>query len=363
MKKLMKLFFAFSIIAVTFLSSCNSKKEGKEKVADTTNYALPSANGAIGEIYLLMDSAKWEGELGAEVRKIFNETMPGLLQNETRFNVSYIRPKSFNRVLKRTKNLVFITSLESNSSDTEKLKEFYGKAMQDKFVETGEAYMSAGTDIYARGQKVLNIVSGSDRELMKLLKKNKQSIHKFFADADIARINEKMIFNTHLKNELKKEHGFSLNIPDGYKIAKDTAQFVWLRQPDVKWDKYLIVAYKDYESEKEFDYDSVIHFRDSLCKKFIYGNPAKKDSYVITLKDRFRPDTEVTELDGKFARELRGHWQTYSQTMGGPFVSYTVTDDENKRLYYVEGFVYAPSKDKMPFIRELEAVLTTFETN
>ena len=48
--------------------------------------------------------------------------------------------------------------------------------------------------------------------------------------------------------------------------------------------------------------------------------------------------------------------------MGGPFISYVLVDEELDRVYYLDGFVYSPSKDQREFIRELETILRTFRT-
>jgi hypothetical protein len=57
-----------------------------------------------------------------------------------------------------------------------------------------------------------------------------------------------------------------------------------------------------------------------------------------------------------------GLWRTNNKTMGGPFLSYTMVDESSERIYYVEGFVYSPGEDQRETMRELEMILSTFET-
>ena len=45
--------------------------------------------------------------------------------------------------------------------------------------------------------------------------------------------------------------------------------------------------------------------------------------------------------------------------MGGPFLSYTFKDTDNRRLIVVEGFSYSPGAKKRDFVFELEAILKT----
>jgi hypothetical protein len=57
---------------------------------------------------------------------------------------------------------------------------------------------------------------------------------------------------------------------------------------------------------------------------------------------------------------MRGLWKTNSLSMGGPFISYTVADTKQGMLYYVEGFVYAPSREQREIMREVETILNSF---
>jgi hypothetical protein len=65
--------------------------------------------------------------------------------------------------------------------------------------------------------------------------------------------------------------------------------------------------------------------------------------------------------NGEYLVELRGLWRLENAFMGGPFISHTILDEKNNRIVTVEGFVYAPSLDKRNYVRELEAILQTFE--
>jgi len=61
--------------------------------------------------------------------------------------------------------------------------------------------------------------------------------------------------------------------------------------------------------------------------------------------------------------ETRGLWKTSDSTNGGPFLSYTFVDKDLNRLYYIEGYVYAPSKDKRDLMLEMQVILRTFESS
>ena len=45
------------------------------------------------------------------------------------------------------------------------------------------------------------------------------------------------------------------------------------------------------------------------------------------------------------------------ETMGGPFISHTRLDELHNRLITIEGFVFAPGRDKRNLLRQVEAMV------
>ena len=59
-----------------------------------------------------------------------------------------------------------------------------------------------------------------------------------------------------------------------------------------------------------------------------------------------------------YCAEVRGLWKIYNGSlMGGPFVSLSRLDEIHQRIVTIEGFVFAPGKDKRNYIRQLEAAI------
>jgi len=166
--------------------------------------------------------------------------------------------------------------------------------------------------------------------------------------------------NTTLQENLQSQHNFSTFIPAGYRIAKDTTGFVWLRHPEAKIDRSLIFAYQPYTSETQFEPANIIAWRDSIAFQHIYGDPQNPDSYVLT--ETLDPVISAPmELNGEYAVQSKGRWKTKNISMGGPFVSYALLDKSQKRIYYIEGFIFSPSVKQREIMREMEVILGTFK--
>lgn len=80
---------------------------------------------------------------------------------------------------------------------------------------------------------------------------------------------------------------------------------------------------------------------------------------------RMNRDTLV-EAQCRFEREapdatLSGVWQNAEHVAGGPFVTRFVYDVVARRVYAIQGLLFAPGRPKHAFVRELRAVLASFE--
>ena len=69
--------------------------------------------------------------------------------------------------------------------------------------------------------------------------------------------------------------------------------------------------------------------------------------------------TVLPTVDGKYSVEIRGLWRIEGDIMGGPFVSRSYLDPENKNIITVEAFVYRPNKSKRSAYRQLEAMISS----
>src|SRR5262245_55812631 len=101
-------------ILVLIAFSCSKEERNAEY--------LHKATGKPGDIILVMDSVQWNGELGAEARKIFRATVPGLPQEEPMFNLIWVHPAKM-RLLTQIRNLVYVFTLDQASIGSKKLRQ------------------------------------------------------------------------------------------------------------------------------------------------------------------------------------------------------------------------------------------------
>jgi hypothetical protein len=353
-------------LALTWaLGACDAETIKKE-------IGKPQARGRVGEVIVVIDSAKWSGPVGAAVRQALAPTVPGLLADEPAMTLRHVLPQKFNDLLRRSRNIVVVAPLEGNSASTQRLKQFFTPESLARIAIDDSTYMLPMPDEFAMGQMVLFLFGKDDQTLVRNLENHAVKVGAVFNDLEIKRMTQSYLKvraeNGRLDKQIANTHQVAVPVPSGYKFVMEKtfgngeAGFVWLRHPDYEVDRNIFVAYKPYNSEKQFDQDSVLAWRNQLCQSYIFGDPAKPRSYVITEK-LVPPAFAVSKVGGRYAVEMRGLWRTYDQVvMGGPFLGYAFADPKKGRLYYAEGFLYAPARDrKRELMREFEVVLKNIQ--
>jgi hypothetical protein len=349
-----------SLLTVTLmLTGCGGEKN-KEY--------LPSATGKPGDIILIMDSIQWRGEVGSNLRQIFREEIKTLPREEMLFNLTWVYPRKGSTLLTQIRNLVFVFTLDKNTSGSRTLREQFSQETLDRIQRDSTFHMVVEQDEYARGQEVMYLFAATEAELIRFLKENKPLIQDHFNALERKRFTERLVATKSTKGVtdfLRQEQGCEINVPFGFKLADNQADFVWLRQMDAQVDKDIFITWKKYESEYQLLPDSLIAWRNDIASRYLFEDPAQPDSYLVTETSvPFRPvQARQVNFNNKFAMELRGLWKTNNNTMGGPFISYTVVDDAKGLLYYVEGFCFSPGKPQRETVRELESILRTFRTS
>ncbi len=351
------------LIGLTFLLgtwACSTSEKGRIE-------NLPASTGKPGDLILILDSVQWKGELGNELRKIFKAEVPGLPREEPLFDLIYVYPRKGYTLLTQIRNLVFVFTLDQNTSGSKIMKENFTEETLERIRTDSTFFLVTNKDEFARGQEVMYLFSDTQENLIKHLQKNGRQIQDYFNAIEKKRITallEKSKTTKGLSDALQKENNIEIKLPFGFKLADKRGDFIWLRQMDNRVDKSVFISWKPYESEYQLLPDSLVLWRNEIAKKYLFDDPENSESYVVTESSvPFKPlkATQVN-FNNRFAMELRWLWKTNNNSMGGPFISYGVVDDALQRIYYIEGFCFSPGKDQRETIRELEAILWTFQS-
>jgi len=333
-----------------------------QTIKDANKEFMPPAQGAIGEIILVMDSALWRGQLGVELKRTFHDLMPGLPQDERLFELHYISPFKLNNTLKTTKNMVFVTVLNDNSQENRILRSYFTSESLDMVRNDADLFMLTKQDDFAKGQEILHLFGRDLETLIKNIRENSDRIKNHFELIERKRLVNKLfkVENVEIRKELKTQHNFNIRVPYGYQLAANKDNFIWLRQLVYPEEKSIFIYYEPYRSPAIFNKDSIAGLREKVSYRFI-RDVQNRNTFMTLQNEQYMPYfTREINFKGNYAYELRGLWKNSDISAGGPFVSYTLVDEKLERLYYIEGYVYHPSGDKRDWMREMDAILWSF---
>lgn len=347
-----RLFGFFILIAVIF-TACSGNENSQR--------LLVKASGKPGEIILVMDSLQWQGKLGDAIRATLMQDLPGVSRPEKIFTVRYIEPTLFNSVLNKARNLVFVATLDSRTKGGQVVRNFMTK---NYIQDNPDKFIISQKDIYASGQDALYLFSATADELAERILNNKNTIVNFFNKRE----NQRMMNALYVSKEEKSvnkflldKYGYSLRAPRGYRIEANEPDFFWMRSVG-EIDKNIFITYRNYTSEDIFKNSNLIGLRDSITRHNIFEDPENDESYTRVDTMNIRTEFVTTSFNNNYAKRIRGIWKANNLSLGGSFLSYIFVDKSTNRLYYLDGFVVAPGRQKREALRELDVILHTFKT-
>ena len=319
------------VILVTMLmAGCRQKQEKPAKKEDSS--------GATLEILIVSDNKEqWEGSLGDTLRKFFTQVQTTIPQPEPRFTLAHLEVTGFSKMFQSHHNILILTV------DPQSRK---------PLLETRK-------DLWAEPQRVIKVTAPTYRDLIAETDSNKQAFMDLFLETEYARTTktDKTLPETKLIRQLENEYNISLVIPVGYVLAKKTSEFIWLRKETLKTSQGILIYIEPYTDTIQFSDDNIIRRRNFYTMNWIPG--PSMGSFMTTDVNNTKPSFSRMMLNGRFAVETRGSWETVGDFMGGPFVSYSMVDEKQNRLVTLEGYVYAPNAPKTILLHHVESICRT----
>lgn len=305
------------------LISCLSCQKKEDKGPRVTS-------GPINTISVIIDDQLWNGEVGDSIRNKFASPVLGLPQEEPLFSINQYPVKLFEGFSTDSRNIIIV---KKEGKTNFKIKE----------------------NEYATPQNAVHISGKSTVEIIDLLEKNKTLIINKMRATELQenqRINRDSLLSP---KKLKDKFNISLQVPSKYKYVMRRKNFVWIKKEITSGNTSILVYQLPFSAIPKYnEVNSIIRSRDSIGNLYIHGTESR--SKMIT-EAAYSPYFSMTYLDGKRAYETKGTWEMNNDFMSGPFINYVIMDKKNKRILVLEGFCYAPSKEKRDLMFELESII------
>lgn len=318
-----------SLLMMLILTGCSSNEAVKLQPV-----------GRQGDMLLVIDDSVKNTNGGIFLQKLLLQPVLGLPQEEELFTLSVTPQRTFSKQLKALRNIIVVQPSDNKHRDTIL---FYH-------------------NVWASDQAVAMIYSSSGNNLYNTLNNNEIELINFFKNAERARLtvaNEKYP-NLTVMEDIKKQWGISLTVPNTYLKNKSNQSFTWLSQEGPVFSIGILIYDFPYVGERSFTREYLINKRDSVLKVNLAG--PSNGSYMSTELD-FPVIYKTLTIENQPIAELQGLWKVNGDMMGGPFLSHAHYDKANNRVLVTEGYVYSPEKpNKRNLMQQAEAILWSYRS-
>lgn len=298
---------------------------------------LPNPSGAAGELLVVADERDWRTDGGKALFDLLTSDVPCLPQAEPMFTVSRVEHSGFDRLLRPARNIVLV---EIDST------------------RYTRAAIKLERNRWARAQSVAVITADNAENFAKIVEKRGAVLLDFFVRTERERQIDFLKQNLN-QTALKKAYdkfGIKIAVPTSLNKYNESDDFLWMSNGSGTARQDVVIYSYPYTSKSQLTRDALIAKRDSILCAHIPGS--FEGSCMGTATAYEPPIFSEIWVDNAYCAELRGLWEMKNgETMGGPFVSHTRLDELHNRLITVEGFVFAPGKEKRNVMRQTEAMV------
>ena len=353
----MKIRIILIIVSVTALIvSCTPSENSRFKVK-------PNALGVMNEIVVICDDDIWESIVGDTIRHFFEAVFPLTPRPEPMFDLRQYDMSEINvqPLKKELRTYLILANLDDVTSEvTQFASRDLGQERLDRARTQPEFNTSVGRDKWANGQILMYLFAYGTDELAAAVEKNYDGIASKVNEHDKLQLEQHTYargYNKGLTSNMIGRYGGEISIPGDFQVALDIPEedgLYWLRK-DTK-DGVVNMAFRI------FDYDNAtLVSRDSAIARFNnfgrFVNSERENTYII-INDEDLPVLEFDRtVSNRYTKEWRGIWEMENDFMGGPFISYSIVNDDTGKLLSIDAFLFAPGKRKRDLMQQVDFIV------
>ena len=341
------------ILTCFFLFGCNDELP---KNLQITSVAL----GTLNEIVVIAEDKLWDGPVGDSLRYYYESAYPILPQPEPFFDLRHFTPQQLkNEKLRRELRTYLVLSdlSDTDSGATQMTKRDLGETKFQEALNSTNKNNSIGRDKWAIGQIVVYLYANGEQNLTTAIKNTFSAIAKRIHIHDEKIVQARVYArstNAGLSKQVLEDYGINIQIPFDYQIAIENKedQFLWLRKDLGEVVFNFVVKKMPYTNAEDISIENIKTIRNDFGKYYVRSD---QDGSYMVINDKDLPIFDYNiKIDDCYTLEARGIWEMTKDFMGGPFASYLIVSKDQKSLYFIDTFVYAPGKNKRDHMQELE---------
>jgi len=302
---------------------------------------MRNVTGKAGELVIVIAPDVWDAAPGEALRKTLAQPQLALPQDEPLFNLVNIPYEGYADIFKTSRNIVEVKVSASVQETNIKFKR----------------------NVHAYTQALVMIQAKNNKELTDLINAKADKISGFFLTAERERLsmNYKKYNDKEIRQAVEKKFGLTINVPPGFTVAKtkkDKSDFMWLHYETPEISQGIFIYTYPYKSDSTFTAKNLEGKRNVFLK---HNVPTEREGSYMTTEMDLPVFLNSLKVNGNYATEMRGLWKAQGDFMGGPFISLSILDLLHNRVVTIDGYVYAPSKNKRNLLRQVAAIIYSVE--
>jgi len=335
----------FTLVSILFIS-CDTKK---------------NAIGNSDEIFVIADTTEYY-----QLEPVLAETFEKIIYTPQPENVFSIKRSSFENLqkFKRRKNIIIIAPMNSESQTSKYIRKNLDKNVK-KLVEADSVFVFNKYDLWAKDQIVMFLTSPSIEKLKNNILLNKENLLYYFQKMSNNRLSQSLYNEVYEKKvveaKLLKNYAWTIYVQADFLLAKESKKdnFVWLRRAvNSDMERWIFIRWIENATPDMLNYDSLYNWRNRTTEKFYRTSDEK--TFVKISEAPFKPNLSEVNFNKKYSLFMQGFWKFQDNSCGGPFLNYSFFDPKSKRLYMIDGSIYAPKYFKKNLIQQVDVLLQSF---
>lgn len=318
-----------------------------------------TVTGNVGEILVVCESGIWNSEIKNYLDTNLTQFIMPYFPDVATFELVHRVPARFEQGIKRFRNTLFITIDPKHKGD--------------------KATINKRVGVWANDQLVVDIVGKDFNQVLDVCKIGLQAVHREFDHMEWKRLLKqyRRDENRLVQQEVRKQFGIDLSLPEGTRIVSKRKNFFRLEFPEgarplefvgagtqeagAIFSGVMIYQY-DYKDSSQFILENLLKARDTMLK---YNAPHEIEGLYMGTQyaELVYPEGNemVTDKGDVKGYEVRGMFVFTGKPVhstGGAFWAFHFVHPKRKKLMCVSGYCDAPATASWTApLRGIQAVL------
>lgn len=316
-----------------------------------------TVTGKVGEILVVCDQAIWDSKIQETLDSQLVRYILPYLPDVPTFHLTHRTPKHFTQGVKRFRNTLFLKIDPTYDGE-------YGK-------------IEKRTDIWAKGQLVIDVTGKDYNQLMETCQKGLGKVHEEFDNISWRRLlnNFKRHKSTSTNKAIQSNFGIDIVFPSDSRLvtkrpnfyrvdfphAFRPIEFVGVSEDNGAIFSGVMIYQYDYKDSSQFEFKTLLQARDTMLR---YNAPSEIEGmYMGTQYNElvYPEGNKISSIYNVDGYEMRGMFVFTGRAKfgtGGAFWAFHFIHPTRNKLMCISGYVDAPATTTWTHaLREVQAVL------